>query len=186
MIAFGTNLEPFVALTSEKHPDDILVESDTLFSLNWKRDTKIVIVQQQPNSFLSIRKMWSTFMCTWLIMEISICLFSLTLHCNNQAANWFRQAYSTLVWSGTSPVLHKDYSIPELPGKLTNEQVVGCNESQIQPPQHMEPCLFVVSSRRLWLWALVWWPRSFNARSSETSCHHTQITLRGVQLELLG
>lgn len=42
---FGTNLELFVALTSEKHPDDIPVESDMLFSLNWKIVTKIVIVQ---------------------------------------------------------------------------------------------------------------------------------------------
>lgn len=69
-----------------------------------------------------MRKRWST----WLIMEISICLFSLTLRCNNRAANWFQQALSTLVWSSASPVLHKDYTIPELPGKLTNEQVVGC------------------------------------------------------------
>lgn len=51
MITFGTNLEPFVALTSEKHPDDIPVESDALYSLNWKIDPKIVIVQHQPNPF---------------------------------------------------------------------------------------------------------------------------------------
>lgn len=58
---------------------------------------------------------------------------------------------------------------------------LAARESQIQPSQHMDPCLFVVvSSRRLWLWALVWWQRSVNAWSSETcsffngdkSCFH--------------
>lgn len=53
-------------------------------------------------------------MCTWLIMEISICLFSLTLWCNNLAANWFQQALARLVMSGIVQTFLSPKIIPSM------------------------------------------------------------------------
>jgi len=55
-----------------------------LLAKNWDS-----VTMKTSSLSLSTRKTWSTSMCTWLIMEIRICLFSLTLWSNNLAADWF-------------------------------------------------------------------------------------------------
>lgn len=74
--------------------------------------------QQRLEVYLCLHgKNWSSSMCTWLIMEICIRLFSMTVPRNNVAADWFSAGASEAIVSGRTGALVSKDSIYEESGK---------------------------------------------------------------------
>lgn len=108
------NLIWFIAVASEKSPRWHLFKSDTLFLID--RCQKSNSASTTLGSSLTTRRRWSTSMCTWLFMEISICfLWRFAAIIGRQIDSSRRYLHLSAVVP--SPVVFKDYSISELPGK---------------------------------------------------------------------
>lgn len=92
------NLIWSIAVASEKNPRWHLFKSDTLFLID--RCQKCNSASTTLGSSLTTRRRWKHFH-VHLINYGNKYLFSLTLCCNNRAANWFQQALSALVCCST-------------------------------------------------------------------------------------